>query len=52
MHLWLGGIESTDAFILKHRSKIPYFNYSNPVKHFYDQSDSKCNYTLMLAEIK
>jgi hypothetical protein len=27
-------IESTDAFITKHKSKIPYFNYSNPVKHF------------------
>jgi hypothetical protein len=25
-------IESTDAFITKHKSKIPYFNYS--VKHF------------------
>jgi hypothetical protein len=24
-------IESTDAFITKHKSKIPYFNYSNPV---------------------
>ena len=31
-------IESTDAFITKHKSKIPYFNYSNPVKHFYDQT--------------
>jgi hypothetical protein len=31
-------IESTDAFITKYKSKIPYFNYSNPVKHFYDQT--------------
>ena len=25
-------------FILKHKKEIPYFNYSNPVKHFYDQT--------------
>nr|WP_315164229.1 LETM1-related biofilm-associated protein [uncultured Flavobacterium sp.] len=31
-------IESTDAFITKHKKEIPYFNYSNPVKHFYDQT--------------
>ncbi|MDI5899360.1 LETM1-related biofilm-associated protein [Flavobacterium yafengii] len=31
-------IDSTDAFITKHRKEIPYFNYSNPVKHFYDQT--------------
>ncbi|SEA99409.1 LETM1-like protein [Flavobacterium gillisiae] len=31
-------INNTDAFITKHKSKIPYFNYSNPVKHFYDQT--------------
>ncbi|OCB75510.1 LETM1-related biofilm-associated protein [Flavobacterium crassostreae] len=31
-------IESTDAFITKHKNEIPYFNYSNPVKHFYDQT--------------
>jgi hypothetical protein len=31
-------IESTDAFIKKHKNKIPYFNYSNPVKHFYNQT--------------
>jgi hypothetical protein len=31
-------IKSTDTFITKHKSKIPYFNYSNPVKHFYDQT--------------
>ncbi len=29
-------IRQTDAFILKYRQEIPYFNYSNPVRHFYD----------------
>ena len=31
-------IESTNAFITKYKKEIPYFNYSNPVKHFYDQT--------------
>jgi len=31
-------IHSTDAFITKYKNEIPYFNYSNPVKHFYDQT--------------
>jgi hypothetical protein len=31
-------IASTDDFIKKHQKEIPYFNYSNPVKHFYDQT--------------
>lgn len=31
-------IESTDHFISKYKKEIPYFNYSNPVKHFYDQT--------------
>ena len=31
-------IQSTDAFISKYKKDIPYFNYSNPVKHFYDQT--------------
>lgn len=30
-------IKSTDTFITEHKKEIPYFNYSNPVKHFYDQ---------------
>ena len=30
-------IATTNTFITTHKSKIPYFNYSNPVKHFYDQ---------------
>ncbi|HSD08392.1 LETM1-related biofilm-associated protein [Flavobacterium sp.] len=31
-------ISNTDSFISKHKNEIPYFNYSNPVKHFYDQT--------------
>lgn len=31
-------ITRTDAFISKYKKEIPYFNYSNPVKHFYDQT--------------
>lgn len=31
-------IISTHDFISKHKKEIPYFNYSNPVKHFYDQT--------------
>lgn len=31
-------IKNTDAFITKFQKEIPYFNYSNPVKHFYDQT--------------
>jgi len=31
-------IKSTDAFISQNKSDIPFFNYSNPVKHFYDQA--------------
>jgi hypothetical protein len=31
-------IQSTNAFITFHKKEIPYFNYSNPVKHFYDQA--------------
>lgn len=31
-------IASTDEFINKYKKRIPYFNYSNPVKHFYDQT--------------
>jgi len=30
-------INRTHTFITTHKKKIPYFNYSNPVKHFYDQ---------------
>ena len=31
-------INETDRFIQLHKKDIPYFNYSNPVKHFYDQA--------------
>jgi len=31
-------INSTNQFISKHKKEIPHFNYSNPVKHFYDQT--------------
>ena len=31
-------INDTNNFISKHKKEIPYFNYSNPVKHFYDQT--------------
>jgi predicted DNA-binding protein YlxM (UPF0122 family) len=31
-------IEKTNDFITKYKEDIPYFNYSNPVKHFYDQT--------------
>ena len=31
-------IASTHQFISTHKKEIPYFNYSNPVKHFYDQT--------------
>lgn len=32
-------LESIDSYIKKYKNEIPYFNYSNPVKHFYDQSN-------------
>ena len=31
-------IKCTHDFITEHKKEIPYFNYSNPVKHFYDQT--------------
>jgi hypothetical protein len=31
-------IKSTDVFIGQNKKEIPFFNYSNPVKHFYDQA--------------
>jgi LETM1-like protein len=30
----------TNDFINKHKPEIQYFNYSNPVKHFYDQTST------------
>ncbi|MGL2964228.1 LETM1-related biofilm-associated protein [Flavobacterium sp. RSB2_4_14] len=39
--LVLSSITFINSFIANHKKEIPYFNYSNPVKHFYDQtSDS------------
>jgi hypothetical protein len=31
-------IVKTNEFINKYKNEIPYFKYSNPVKHFYDQT--------------
>jgi len=31
-------ISAINQFINKYKAEIPYFNYSNPIKHFYDQS--------------
>ena len=31
-------IEKTNEFITNYKKEIPYFKYSNPVKHFYDQT--------------
>ena len=31
-------IHDINLFISEHKKEIPYFNYSNPVKHFYDQT--------------
>lgn len=32
-------LQNIDSYIKNHRKEIPYFNYSNPVKHFYEQSN-------------
>jgi hypothetical protein len=32
----LGAISDTNNFLREHYNEIPYFHYSNPVKHFYD----------------
>jgi hypothetical protein len=32
-------LQNIDSYIKQYRNEIPYFNYSNPVKHFYDQSN-------------
>ena len=34
------GIKEVSSFIAKYKSEIQYFNYSNPAKHFYDQTTS------------
>ena len=33
-------IATTNEFITSHKKNIQYFNYSNPVKHFYDQTST------------
>ncbi|WP_395043642.1 LETM1-related biofilm-associated protein [Flavobacterium sp.] len=33
-------IATTNEFITSHKKNIQYFNYSNPVKHFYDQTNT------------
>ena len=32
-------IVEMDHFIKKYKDEIPFFNYSNPIKHFYDQAN-------------
>lgn len=32
-------LSNIDLYIKQYKKEIPYFNYSNPVKHFYDQSN-------------
>jgi hypothetical protein len=32
-------LSNIDSYIKQYKNEIPYFNYSNPVKHFYDQSN-------------
>ncbi|TDP60907.1 LETM1-related biofilm-associated protein [Flavobacterium dankookense] len=34
----LNSIDYVNYFIVKYKSEIPYFNFSNPVKHFYDNT--------------
>lgn len=43
-------IESIDNFITKYQKEIPYFKYSNPVKHFYDQATQ--NVTVLITRNK
>jgi hypothetical protein len=34
----LESIDFINTFIVKYKKEIPYFNFTNPVKHFYDQT--------------
>jgi hypothetical protein len=34
----LESLIAIDSFITTYKAEIPYFNYSNPIKHFYEQS--------------
>ncbi|MDI9310344.1 MAG: LETM1-related biofilm-associated protein [Limnohabitans sp.] len=50
-------IADMDNFLTQHKNTIPYFNYSNPVKHFYDQTTNSVqtlitrNKTRLMTEI-
>lgn len=39
-------INETNLFISTYKHKIPYFNYSNPVKHFYDQTTHEVSFLI------
>lgn len=43
-------LDFINAFILRYKNEIPYFKFSNPVKHFYDQMTS--NVLLLLSRNK
>ena len=32
-------LQNIDSYIKQYKNEIPYFNFSNPVKHFYEQSN-------------
>lgn len=44
-------LSEVNTFITKHKESIPYLNYSNPVKHFYNQT-SRTVSTLILRNRK
>lgn len=50
-------ITDMDEFLTQNKNTIPYFNYSNPVKHFYDQTTNTVqtlitrNKTRLMTEI-
>lgn len=46
----LSSIEFVNQFINKHKHKIPYFTFSNPVKHFYEQTSE--NVALLIERNK
>ena len=36
---YINSLQIIDSYIKQYKNEIPYFNYSNPVKHFYEQSN-------------
>ncbi|MFD0861364.1 LETM1-related biofilm-associated protein [Sungkyunkwania multivorans] len=40
-------ISFVHGFIMQHQDKISFFNHSNPVKHFYDQSSKMVNMLIL-----